>query len=525
MNRVKECDILVIGTGVAGAAAAYKAASEGKSVIVISKEDDFEESATKYAQGGIVGVGQDDSADLLAKDIYHAGAGASFDEAVEIISNEGPQLVEDILVKAMEVDFDRNEDGELRRTAEAAHSRRRIYHYKDATGLAIAAAMVKSLNACKEVELINRAVAIDLITSAHNWTDRASQHHPNRCLGAYVFLEKEDAVFSILAKQTILATGGLGQVYLHTTNPACATGDGIAMAYRTGARIINSEFVQFHPTAFFHRDCERFLITEAVRGEGGRLLNYAGERFMEKYSPDELELAPRDVVARSIYQEMARTGKSCVFLNIADFAPEGMDVRERFPTIYEKLLKFDIDITKKPIPVVPAAHYSCGGVMVDLEGKTELPGLLAAGEVSCTGIHGANRLASTSLLEGLLWGYKAGNSAAGGCSGLAAPKPASIPLWDDDNLDEISDPLLISQDILTIKTTMWNYAGIARTKKRLERAAADMDYLTRRTEQFYREAKLNKSLIELRNLVTVARIVIRAALRNKESQGCHYRLD
>jgi L-aspartate oxidase len=327
----------------------------------------------------------------------------------------------------------------------------------------------------------------------------------------------------MLARRTVLATGGIGRIYLHTTNPPTATGDGIAMARRAGARVINAEYVQFHPTALFHRDVDRFLISEAVRGEGGRLVDRKGRTFMERYAPEERDLAPRDVVARAIHEEMARTGEPCVFLDIANHAPAGLDVAERFPTIYQTCLRFGIDLTREPIPVVPAAHYFCGGVKVDSWGQTELPGLYAVGEVACTGLHGGNRLASTSLLEGVVFGSRAVREVLREGPGEVPAVARTIPPWHDEGLLEEEDPVLVSQDLLTVRTTMWNYAGLVRTEKRLERAHNDLGYLRRRVMDFYRATKLTRQLIELRNAVLTAQIVVQAALSNPTSRGSHFR--
>jgi L-aspartate oxidase len=325
---------------------------------------------------------------------------------------------------------------------------------------------------------------------------------------------------AFFAPSVILASGGVGNLFLHTSNPVGATGDGIAMAYRIGSEILNAEYVQFHPTVLFHRDVKRFLISEALRGEGARLMNLRGEYFMERYSPENGDLAPRDEVARAIYREMERNDTDYVRLDathISEFA-----VEKRFPAIYEKCLSLGIDVRKEPIPVVPAAHYFCGGVKVDLDGRTSISGLYAAGENACTGVHGANRLASVSLLEGLYWGIRCARCAIEQGNALSPSLVSSVPAWIAPTVEEDFDPVLVNQDFRTIQSTMWNYAGIIRSRKRLLRALADLDYLSHRIEQFYRGVTLTRRIIELRNSVLTASIIVRSALANPMSKGCHY---
>jgi L-aspartate oxidase len=353
---------------------------------------------------------------------------------------------------------------------------------------------------------------------------------PDRVLGAYVFDEVRGSVETYFAESVVLATGGLGQIFLHTTNPAGATGDGIAMAARAGIAIRDLEYVQFHPTAYFSPGGERFLISEAVRGEGAWLLNAKGERFMKRYVGEAQELAPRDEVARAIHEELSATGAPCVYLDIANHNPGKVEIPVRFPKIHAYLKERGIDMAKDPIPVVPAAHYSCGGVLVDLEGRVrQIEALYAVGEVSCTGLHGANRLASTSLLEGLVWGWRAGEAAATGRDQASLRElPAireRIPAWDAAGLADEADPLLVRQDWINLRHIMWNYAGIVRTAKRLRRAVDDLSYLAHRIESFYRTTRLTRGLIELRNGVVTARTVAQAALMNRRSFGCHYRKD
>ncbi|MBM3294772.1 MAG: FAD-binding protein, partial [Candidatus Aminicenantes bacterium] len=342
-----------------------------------------------------------------------------------------------------------------------------------------------------------------------------------RCLGAYVLDNGTGKVASVFARQTVLATGGCGAVFLNSSNPRDSIGAGYAMAHRAGARIVNMEYIQFHPTVLFHREAEGFLISETVRGEGGRLKTTDGRTFMDKYGGGK-DLAPRDEVARAIYEEMILTNASHVFLDLASYAK--IDIPERFPCIYKTCLARGIDISRQPIPVVPAAHYCCGGVLVDGRGRTSLGGLYAAGEVSCTGLHGANRLASTSLLEGLVWGTRAGSEAAAAAGGPAF-RESDIHEWYYPEHPEAFDPALINQDWLTIRSTMWNYAGIIRTRKRLERAKSDLEYLRHRVEKFYKEASPDPKIVGLRHGLQVALMITQAALANPTSAGAHYRLD
>jgi L-aspartate oxidase len=372
--------------------------------------------------------------------------------------------------------------------------------------------------------LLARHTAVDLLTPAHHYRNPLDVYPPPSCVGAYVFDQQQRKVRTILARKTILATGGLGQIYLHTTNPPVARGDGLAMAYRAGARVINAEYVQFHPTAFYRHGLARFLVSEAVRGAGARLVDPQGEPFMQRYAPEWKDLAPRDVVARSIYQEMLATGARCVYLDLKSYIPRDK-IMEHFPNIYEKCLSYDIDITTDLVPVVPAAHYFCGGVWVDEWGRTRLKNLYAAGEVSCTGVHGANRLGSASLLEGLVWGWRAAEDALRTVDEPLGVDPADIPPWYDEGLTEMADPALINQDTAHIKYMMWNYVGLMRSSRRLERAIDDLHHLRAEIDKFYRTTKLSDELIGLRNSVQAALIVAHAAWENKVSRGCHYRED
>ena len=520
-------DLLVLGGGIAGCAAALTAADKGLSVVLVAK-DELGLSNTGWAQGGIIGLPgeeEDDSPGLLAEDILRAGAGLCRPEAVRMLAEQGPPLCRAFLWERLGVPFDTDGDGDPSPTAEAAHSARRIYHAKDATGAAIQKRLSEAVKAHPKITVREQLCLVDLLTSPHHAVDPRRIYEKPKVQGAYLFNAEMGAVEPTFATRTLLATGGLGYLYLHTTNPPSATGDGLAAAYRAHARIVNCEFVQFHPTALFVPGKPRQLLTEALRGEGGWLVNKRGERFMAKYAPEQLELAPRDVVSRAMFQEMAETGEPCVFLDLKPVAAK-LDLEAHFPNILAACRAEGIEPLKQPIPVVPAAHYFCGGVLVDLDGRTSLEGLFAAGEVACTGLHGANRLASTSLLEGLLWGVRAAEAAAADIAGGApAPDPAAFHAWEgpEDSVD--TDPLLIEQDWSLVRTTLWNYAGIVRSKDRLERAYNDFGYLGHRIETFYRQARLSRPLLELRAGMLCAKLIIKAALQNPESRGCHYRVD
>ncbi|HEX2949629.1 MAG TPA: FAD-dependent oxidoreductase, partial [Armatimonadota bacterium] len=483
-------DVLVLGTGAAGCSAALRAADLGARVLLVTKGSGIMESNTAQAQGGIIARGHNDSPELLEEDIFNAGDGLCWPPAVKQLAEQGPPLVYSLLIDRLDVGFTRH-DGDLVYTKEAAHSTRRILYAADATGRAIAEGLAKGVREHPNIEIWRHHSAVDLITLPHHSTDPLDIYEPIVCLGAYLLNQKTGEVHRVLARKTVLATGGPGQVYLHTTNPRGARGDGLAMVSRARGEIINAEYIQFHPTAFYHRDADRFLISESVRGEGGKLRNRQGEHFMEHYHPLG-DLAPRDVVARAIWEEMLKDGSEYVLLDLSDIK---VDVTERFPTIYQTLLQYGIDITKQPIPVVPAAHYFMGGVKVDLVGRSSIQNLYAVGELSCTGLHGANRLASTSLLEALTWGYKAGEDAINSAKKDKEPRFSHVADWQDTGLTETIDPALIVQDWMTIRTTMWNYAGIVRSSKRLARAIADLSYLAHRIEQFYRETKLTDQLV------------------------------
>ena len=524
---MKTTDILIIGSGIAGAAAALRLAQNPeRKIILITREVDPEESNTRYAQGGIIHRGPGDSADQLVADILSAGAGASLPSAAQILADEGPGLLQKTLIETAKVEFDHTSDGELDYGKEAAHSKRRILHVGDGTGAAISRGLITALGRMPNIELLPNATAVDLITYPHHSRDPLDTYKPVECHGAYVFDRNGKAIHRTLSAVTVLATGGLGRLYRNTTNPAGARGDGLAMASRAGARIINAEYVQFHPTALAVPGAEGFLISEAVRGEGGKLLTPEGKPFMEKYSPDWKDLAPRDVVARAIHMEMEAHDYSYVLLDIASQMPAG-DIRNRFPNIHAKCLRVGLDISREPIPVVPAAHYFCGGVAVDEWGQSSIGNLFAIGEVSCTGLHGANRLASTSLLEGLVWGDRAARKIEQILNANPPNVPAmeSVPSWDESGLTQDSDPALIQGDMQTIQNIMWHYVGLIRSGDRLSRAIRELRHMQNEIETFYRVTKLSDGLIGLRNAVEVALVIAQAARHNRQSRGCHYRTD
>ena len=522
-----QTDVLIIGTGIAGATAALRLArNPNRRITLITRDPDPHESNTYWAQGGIVHRGPNDSADLLVNDILAAGAGASSPSAARILAEEGPRLLQDILIDTAHVRFDEDGSGALAYGQEAAHSARRILHVGDGSGAAISKGLIAALEQMPNIAWFANATAVDLITYPHHARDPLSAYQPIKCFGAYVFDYKGRAVHRTLAATTILATGGLGRIFRNTTNPRGARGDGLAMAHRAGARIVNAEYIQFHPTALAAPGAEGFLISEAVRGEGGVLLTPEGRAFMEEFSPQWKDLAPRDVVARAIHHLMETQGYSHVLLDIATHMP-AETIRTRFPNIYSACKRAGIDITCEPIPVVPAAHYFCGGVQVDEWGCASIRNLYAIGEVSCTGVHGANRLASTSLLEGLVWGDRAARHIEQRFldGTIDIPSRDDVPPWDESGMNAEPDPALIQGDMQTIQNIMWHYVGLARNADRLSRAIRELRHLWNEIETFYRATRLSDGLIGLRNGVEAALIVAEAARHNRKSRGCHYRED
>jgi L-aspartate oxidase len=513
---------LIIGSGIAGAATALRLSDDLRHhVTVISRAPDPADNNSSWAQGGIVTRSLDDSPDLLVHDILEAGAGLSSPRAARILAEEGPELVRSVLIERCGVRFDKDERGELVYGLEGAHSRRRIIHVGDKTGAAIVNGMLATLATRPNVTLLPNHTAVDLITFPHHAVDPLAVYDSITCHGAYVLNRDTAQVIRVLAGHTVLATGGLGQLFRNTSNPRGARGDGLAMAWRAGARVVNAEYIQFHPTSLSVRGAPNLLISEAVRGEGGVLLTPEGEPFMERYSPEWKDLAPRDVVARAIHMELLENGYEHVYLDIASKRSPDF-IREHFPQMVENCARYGIDATTEWIPVVPAAHYFCGGVLVDDWGRTTLPGLYAVGEVSCTGLHGANRLASTSLLEGLVWGDRAARDILDHpCEPVDT---ARVPSWVYRG-DTEPDPALIEVDMTTIKNVMWHYVGLVRTEERLARAERELRHLWHEIEEFYRSQHLNDALIGLRNAVQVARIVTFSAQRNKVSRGAHYRAD
>ncbi len=516
-------DVVILGTGIAGLSAAIKLAESGVSVGIITRQSKPEKSNSSYAQGGIIYTNVDDAATLV-KDIMNASANTSNIEAAEILATRSPDILKNVLIEKAETDFERDEESELKYTMEAAHSASRIIYRGDFTGKAIQISLLNYLSDKKKfpnVDMIVSTTAIDLITPNHHGNNITQRYEENKVVGVYVFDQIKKKVNKIICKKVILATGGVSSIYLNHTNASGTRGDGHAMAVRAGAEIMNMEFIQFHPTTFYDPSTDRrFLISEALRGEGGILLNASGIRFMNNYHPD-AELAPRDVVSRAIVEEMLKNKHDCVYLDITAKDPEW--IKERFPTIYEYCLKRKIDITKDLIPVVPAAHYTCGGVKVDLKGKTNLKNLYAVGEVACNGLHGANRLASTSLLEGMTFASIASDDILGEIKNEKLYEFERIKNWE--MAYEEYDLALISQDWQTLKQTMWNYVGLVRSRNRLNRSKAIMDELYFEINNFYKNTMLHDELIGLRNSIEVALLIQKASMRNSTSVGCFYLRD
>jgi L-aspartate oxidase len=507
----ESADFLVLGGGIAGLSFALEVSRRG-GVVVITKRVRAEGN-TQYAQGGIAAVlGADDTPETHIQDTLVAGAGLCHRDAVEATVREGPDRIR--WLQSLGVEFDRKGPDGLHLTREGGHSRRRVAHAKDATGREVERRL---LNACDErgIRIVENAIAIDLVTGS-----RAGLSGPDRCLGAYLLDRESGEISTFTAGVTVLATGGSGKVYLYTSNPDVATGDGVAMAFRAGAAVANMEFFQFHPTCLFHPQAKSFLISEALRGEGGILRNSAGEPFMSRYDPRK-ELAPRDIVARSIDAEVKRRGDDCAFLDMTHL-PKAF-LLDHFPNIYQTCKEFGIDMAAQPIPVVPAAHYQCGGVVTDLMGCTSLAGLLAIGEVACTGLHGANRLASNSLLEGLVFGHRAALAANQQAGDVGRRHP--VPDWNPGDALDPDEGVVVSHNWDEVRRLMWNYVGIVRTSKRLERARTRLRLLRGEIRDYYWKYKVTPDLVELRNLADVARLIVECASRRRESRGLHCIID
>ena len=518
-KRIKaEYDLVIVGSGIAGLSFALKVAEAGYRVAIFTKKDKAE-SNTNYAQGGIAAVtSAGDDLDKHVEDTLEAGDGLCDPEIVREILRDGPARIQDLA--EMGVSFSNLEDGRISLGKEGGHSKRRVLHVKDVTGKAIEEALLANI-AKQGVTLFEHYFAIDLITAKKARklgveVDGAG----DRVLGIYFYDANRERVVTVAAPVVLLATGGAGQTYLYTTNPSIATGDGVAMASRAGLAAMNLEFIQFHPTTLHSLDGDRFLITEAVRGEGVKLIDAKGKPFLKKYHPL-ADLAPRDIVARAIDREMKRSGSPFVRLDTPSIKG---DFTDRFPNVYENCLKRGVDAVKDPIPVVPAAHYSCGGIPTELDCSTKLKGLYACGEVACTGLHGANRLASNSLLEAVVMAHRGAEAV---CSFLESRKKSqiSLPGWVDGDVPASDERVVLSHNLDELKRTMWDYVGIVRSTKRLERAQSRLRNLEREINEYYWNAKVDLSLLEVRNLVCVAELIVRSALKRKESRGLHYTLD
>jgi L-aspartate oxidase len=517
----EKCEILVLGTGIAGLAAALGAAEAGTEVLMVCRGPDASATSTAWAQGGIIFRGEGDSPELLARDILEAGAHYGLPTAAEYLAAHGPRLVQEWLIDRLDVPFDRKADGTLDYALEGAHAVPRIIHAADRTGAAIEKALLDAALSHPRIRIVPGYQGIDLLTTHHH-SMRAVDRYAlkNRCVGAYLLEVATGRVCTVTAAATVLATGGAGALYIHTSNHPGSIGSGLAMASRAGARQLNLEFIQFHPTCLYVPGAPRYLITEALRGAGARLVNADGEVFMRRYHPQG-PLAPRDVVTRAIVDEMHRTGAECVYL---DLGGRGEELKKRFPTVAETCGRFGIDMALSRIPVVPAAHYTCGGVVSDLRGRATIPGLYAAGEVACTGVHGANRLASTSLLEGLTFGLAAGKDASVRVTQYPVEETLdeAIRDWEPVPGPSNEDPALIAQDWSAVRHTMWNYVGIVRTAERLERAVADLRHQLVRLTTFYRTTPISAALVDLFHGCTAAGLIAQAAQRNPASVGCHY---
>jgi L-aspartate oxidase len=515
MTRNRQYDVLIIGSGAAGLSLALRL-PETLRIAILAKSQ-LEESSTLYAQGGISAVtAPDDTFESHIADTLDAGAGLNHPDAVRFTIEHAPQAVQWLV--DLGVPFTRhggsNGPDAFHLTREGGHSARRVLHAADATGRAMETTLVNEIRKRTNVDIFERHIAIDLITAAKLGKS------PNRCLGAYALDIDASHVHTFAASSVVLATGGASKVYLYTSNPDTASGDGIAMAWRAGCRIANMEFNQFHPTCLYHPQAKSFLVTEAVRGEGGRLLLPDRTPFMERFDPRG-NLAPRDIVARAIDHEMKRLGAEYLLLDISH--KPAPFIKEHFPTVYARCRELGYDMTLEPIPVVPAAHYTCGGVLTDLNGATDLAGLYAIGEVACTGLHGANRMASNSLLECLVFAWSAARHIM--AAHAQQPAPVGLPAWDESRVRDSDEEVVVSHNWDELRRCMWNYVGIVRTNKRLERAWRRVSLLQQEIQEYYSNFTVSGDLIELRNLAMVAALIIRSAQQRKESRGLHYTLD
>ena len=509
------CDVLIIGSGLAGLTSALKLADH-KKVLIVSKREILD-SSSQWAQGGVAAVmSNEDSIESHVKDTEFVGGGLTDPKVASFVASHGKEAIQ--WLNDLHVPFSRDDTThQFHLTKEGGHSHRRVVHAKDATGRAIQATLSEQVKAHANITILENHIAVDLITEKKSL--KVDHIKSNRCLGAYVLNNKTGKVMTVSAQETILAAGGVSKVYLYTTNPDVSTGDGVAMAWRAGCRVANMEFIQFHPTCLYHPKAKSFLISEIVRGEGGLLKLPDGSRFMDEYDARG-ELASRDIVARAIDFEMKKRGIDCVYLDISHKSPDF--IKSHFPTIYARCLELGIDITKEWIPVVPAAHYSCGGVMTNLEGQTDLAHLYAIGETAYTGLHGANRLASNSLLECLVFGEAVAKHIL---QSKVDTTSFELPHWDESRVTDADEEILITHTWNELRRFMWNYVGIVRTDKRLSRALHRIHMLRDEVHEFYSNFKISNDLIELRNLLQVAQLIVESAISRKESRGLHFSKD